>query len=40
MKIVNNGLERMFRKAAVDMFEVLSQHLLGGTEKIHEKLQS
>jgi hypothetical protein len=36
--LVNGELERM-RKAAMPHFEVLSQHLPGGIEKIHEKLQ-
>jgi hypothetical protein len=40
MKIVNNELERMLKEAVIGMLEVLSQHLLGGTEEIHEKHQS
>jgi hypothetical protein len=35
-----NELESMWREAVMIEFEVLSQHLLGETEKNHENLQS
>jgi hypothetical protein len=33
---MNSELERMWKEAAVALFKVLSQHLLGGTEENHE----
>jgi hypothetical protein len=32
--IINNELERIWKEAVVALFELLSQHLLGRTEKI------
>jgi hypothetical protein len=34
---MNNEMERMWKVAVMAKFKVLSQHLLGGTEKKHEK---
>jgi hypothetical protein len=33
---MNNELERIWKEAVVASYKVLSQHLPGGTEKIHE----
>jgi hypothetical protein len=35
--ILNNELERMWKEAVVAQFNVLSHHLLGGTEEYHNK---
>jgi hypothetical protein len=37
--MVNDELKRMWKKAFVAQFKVLSQHLPRGTEKNHEKPQ-
>jgi hypothetical protein len=35
---VNNALERVWKKAVVALFMVLSQHFPGGTEENHEQI--
>jgi hypothetical protein len=37
---MNDELERMWKKAAMSSFKVLSRHFPGKTEEIHEKPQS
>jgi hypothetical protein len=38
--IVNNELESMWKEAVMAQFKVLSRHLPGGTDEIHEKPRS
>jgi hypothetical protein len=35
--LTNNELERVWKEVAMAKFNVLSQHLHGGTKKNHEK---
>jgi hypothetical protein len=35
---MNNALEKIWKEAVVTLFQVLSRHLPGGTEKFHENL--
>jgi hypothetical protein len=37
---MNNELKRIWKEVIMASFEVLFQHLPGGTEKNHKKLQS
>jgi hypothetical protein len=38
--MVNNELERMWKKVVMPVFEILPHHLPGGTEEIYQKPQN